>query len=309
MVMLGTTTALAADDDHNLFPGEVYVTLQDTGAVEALDSGQVWKDLPNAHYDAISPDGKRLLVSDADQPRAYLVDTDNGKKLASFDIGPTPQGVAIGPDGKYGLAVSAEDGTVSVIDIDKEEKIKTIEVGDGPHNAVFTQDGKTAYVTLQNGGGVAIVDMDKLEKSDEFPVPDIKPHNLALSEDEETLWIRGFEGHAAAVDTASQKVLKTVEVGLGHAGIDVDAKGRAYTGAIADDVVDVIDPDSHEVIKKIKVGEGPHGVRASKDGKYIYVGLTGDDQVVVIDTDKMEVVKKIDTEGEMPFFISAEDNL
>lgn len=295
---------------EKMFPGPVYVTLQSSGVVESLPSGDTLSGLTNAHYDAISPDGSRLLVSSQTQPEAYLVDTHSGKKLATFKIGPIPQSVAISPDGKWGLAVSAGSDSVAVINLKKEQVVKSIAIGKTPHNARFTANSKLAYVTLQGAGAVAVVDMQTLEKINEFPVPGIPyPHNLDLSADGKTLWIRGLIDKVAAVDLKSHKVLAIIPVGRGHAGIDVIPGGRyVFTGAIVDTVVDVIDPKTLKVIKRIDVGLGPHGVRASRDGRWVYVAVTGTNNVAVIDTRTLDVVKQIPTHGKLPFWLTVAGN-
>ena len=69
----------AAAEPHDLFPAPVYVTLQAAGAVEDLSAGGSWDALDSAHYDAVSPDGTRLLVGSKDRPEVYLVDTSSGR--------------------------------------------------------------------------------------------------------------------------------------------------------------------------------------------------------------------------------------
>lgn len=299
-----------AGDSQKLFPGPLYVTLQASNAVESMPAGSSWNGVDSAHYDAIGPHGDLMLVSSKDLPEAYLLDARNGKKLATFQVGPTPQGVAISPDGRLGMAVSAGNGTVSVIDMKSRKLVKSIAVGKTPHNIRLTADGRLAYVTLQGGSGVAVVDMEKLAKIDEIPVPGINgPHNLDLSADGKTLWVRDLAGHVAAVDIASHKELAVIKVGLGHAGIDVIPGGRyVFTGAIADHVVDVIDPATFKVVKRIEVGQGPHGVRASRDGHQVYVAVTGTDKIAIIDVQTLKVVKQIPVHGKLPFWVAVAGN-
>lgn len=306
---LGLGMAHAAES-HDTFSAPVYVTLQGSDAVESLPSGRTRSGLASAHYDAIGPHGKLMLVSSKDKPVAWLLDARSGKKLATFDIGPIPQGVGISPDGRWGLAVSAGNGTVAVIDMRKHKMVKSIAVGKTPHNVRFTADSRRAYVTLQGGGGVAVVDMRTLTKTGEIPVPGIHgPHNLDLSADGSILWVRDLVGKVAALDVRTGKELAVIPVGLGHAGIDVIPGGRyVFTGAIADHVVDVIDPDTFKVVKRIDVGQGPHGVRASRDGRWVYVAVTGTDKVAVIDTRTLKVVKQIPTHGKLPFWIAVAGN-
>lgn len=299
-----------ATESRPLFPAPVYVTLQGSNAVENVPNGPAWTGVPSAHYDAVDPRGDLMLVSSKDQPKVFLLDARNGKQLASFEIGAAPQGVTISPDGRWGLAVSAASGTVTLIDLRARKRVATIAVGKVPHNARFSADGKLAYVTLQGGTGVAVVDMRTRKKIREIPVPGIRgPHNLDLSADGKTLWVRDLVGHVAAVNIASGKELAVIPVGLGHAGIDVIPGGRyVFTGAIADHVVDVIDPATFKVVKRIDVGQGPHGVRASSDGRWVYAAVTGTDKVAVIDVRTLEVVKQVPVRGKLPFWLAVAGN-
>src|SRR5690625_4563267 len=148
-----------------------------------------------------------------------------------------------------GLAVGAGNGTVTVINVQTAKAVKTIKVGETPHNARFTAGSKLAYVTLQSVGAVAVTDMQTLEKTGDFAMPGMpQPHNIDLSADGKTLWIRGLVSKVAAVDLASHKVLAMIPVGTGHGGIDVAPGGHyVFAGAIADHAVDVIDPKTLEV--------------------------------------------------------------
>lgn len=310
LVVAMAVTHVSAAESTPLFPAPVYVTLQGSSAVENMPGQHSWIGVPSAHYDAIGPHGDLMLVSSKDQPKAFLLDAHDGRRLASFDIGPAPQGVTISPDGRWGLAVSAGNGTITLIDMHARMQVATIPVGQTPHNARFSADGKLAYVTLQGGTGVAVVDMRTRKKVREIPVPGIRgPHNLDLSADGKTMWVRDLVGHVAAVDLASGRELAVIPVGLGHAGIDVIPGGRyVFTGAIADHVVDVIDPATFKVVKRIDVGQGPHGVRASRDGRWVYAAVTGTDKLAVIDVRTLKVVKQVPVQGELPFWLAIAGN-
>ncbi len=300
----------AAAGSAQYFPSPVYVTLQGSDSVESLPSGTRWDKLDSAHYVAISPDGKQLLVSSAATKNAFIVDAKTGKKLATIAVGAVPQGVEIGPHGHFGLAVSAGTDSVTVIDMQALKPVKTIKVGKTPHNARFTADGKLAYVSLQGGTGVAVLDMRSLTRTGEIAVPGVHgPHNLDLSDDGRVLWVRDLTGSVAAVDLKTRKELAVIPVAPGHAGIDVIPGGRyVVTGGIAGHAVDVIDPATFKIVKQIEVGQGPHGVRASRDGRWLYVDVTATNKVAVIDTHTLEVVRQIDTQGKLPFWIAVRGN-
>ena len=78
------------------------------------------------------------------------------------------------------------------------------------------------------------------------------------------------------------------------------------TAAIGDKFISVIDSKTLET-NNIEVGNGPHGIRASKNNQWIYVSITKDNTVVVIDTKTMKVVKKISV-GAFPFWVAVQGN-
>lgn len=299
-----------ATESPQVFPAPVYVSLEGANAVEVLPQETVWYGLKSAHYIALSPDGHRLLVSGHQTGKVYLVDTGTGKTIATFDIGAVVQGVKIGPNGHWGLASAPNKGAVAAINLDTLELVKMIEVGKAPHNASFSPDGKLAYVTLQGGSGVAVVAMTTLEKINEIPVPNIQgPHNIDLSDHGQLMWVRDLVGNVAVVNTRTEEELAVIEVGNGHAGIDVVPGGQyVVTGAIADNIVTVIDANTYEVVKRIEVGQGPHGVRASRNGRWVYAAVTGTNKVAVIDMCSLEVVRQIPTDGAVPFWIAVQGN-
>jgi len=263
-----------------------------------------------AHYDALGPDGSRLLVSGFKTDNVYSIDTSTGKIQGSVPIGGVAQGVAISPDGRYGLAMAESIGLVAVIDLDKMELVKKIPVGRKPHNARFSADGKLAYVTLQGEGKIAVIDMDTLAKIRDIPTPGLDtPHNVDLSDDGRYLWVRDFIGHVGVLDLQNETMIKVLGVGKGHGGIDVVPGGKyVATGAIADSVVTVIDQSSREIVANVNVGTGPHGVRASKDGRWIYAAVTADNTVAVIDTRTLELARRIPLDGKFPFWIAVPGN-
>ncbi len=294
-------------------PAPVYVALQTAGRAERLAAGddrRTYTGLPNAHYIAVSDDGARILVSDIGNGRAYVVDTATGEKTADIPVGEVAQGVKISPDGRFGLAIGAGPGLLTLIDLATGDVLKQMTVGANPHNIRFTGDGRLAYVSLQGAGSIAVVDLDRWKKVREIQVADMAtPHNIDLSDDERRLWIRDFEGSAAVLDIESGSVLARFEAGPSHGGIDVIPGGRfVATVAIGGKDVVMIDQKALKPIRTVEVGNGPHGVRASADGRWLYVGLTGDNQIAVIDMETFQVVRKVGTDGDFPFWLAIPGN-
>jgi YVTN family beta-propeller protein len=290
------------------FPETTFITMKKSGTVESFPQEITWEGGPNMLYNAITPDGKRVLATSPSSNTVYIFDAKNGKQLAVIKVGKAPKGVKVTPDGKLAYVSNQGSADVTVVDLEKLAVVDTIKVEEGPHNARFTKDGKIAYVTLQGGAGIAVIDTSTRKMTKVIPVPGITgPHNLDLSDDEKTAFVRDFVHHVAVLDLQTGQVKKVIKVGNGHGGIDVTPDGRyAATAAIGDTFISVIDTKTLEV-QNIEVGNGPHGIRASKDSHWLYVTLTKDNAVAVINTETMKVKKKIPV-GKFPFWVAVQGN-
>ncbi len=290
------------------FPETVFISMKKNATMETFPQRASWKGGPNMLYNAVTPNGKMLLSTSPSDGTLYIFDAKTGKQQAVVKVGKAPKGVKISPDGKVAYVSNQGSANVSVINLKSLKVVDTIKVEKGPHNARFTNDGKLAYVTLQGGAGIAVIDTATRKMTKVIPVPGITgPHNLDLSKDEKTAFVRDFVHNVAVLDLLSGKVKKVIEVGKGHGGIDVSPDGHfAATAAIGDDIISIIDTKTLAV-KNIKVGNGPHGIRSSKNSQWLYVTLTKDNQVAVINTATMKVEKKIAV-AKFPFWVAVQGN-
>lgn len=293
----------------NGFPDDVYATLKDSGQVAKFPGKVIWKGEPAMLYDSVTPDGKRLVVSSPKNSSIYIFDTKNGNRLGEVKVGKASKGLKVSPNGKEVYVANEGEASVSVVNLDNYTLITTIQTEEMPHNIRFSDDGKIAYVTLQGGAGLGLIDTQTHQVTRVIPTPGlIGAHNLDLSKDGKTAFIRDTSNSVGILDLASGEMKKVITVGQGHAGIDVTPNGKyAATGAIADDIVSIIDTATLEVVKQIKVGFGPHGVRASTDNKWLYVVVTADNKFVVIDMKKMEVAQEFPL-GDFPFWVAVKGN-
>lgn len=307
----GTSSSYA--DSSNLptitlFPGPIFITMRVGGTIGVFPNQQVWQGGPNMLYDALTPDGKLLLVTSPSSNSVYAFNTQNGKRQAIIPVGKAPKGIKITSDGKFAYTSNEASADISIIDLTTLKVVGSIKVEKMPHNVRFTKDSRLAYVTLQGGAGIGVIDTEKRKLIKIIPVSGITgPHNLDLSPDEKTLYVRDVVQNVAILDLKTETVKKIVTVGRGHGGIDVSPDGNwVATGAIGDNFISVI--NTHTLlVRNIKVGIGPHGVRFSKNNQWIYVAVTGDNVLAIIDAKTLTLKKKIPTAA-FPFWIAVGGN-
>jgi len=309
----GTARAAAPPSRSDMyFPAPVYVSLQGAGAIAVFPGDRVWHGFPQAHYLALGPRGKWLIVSGFSTGNVYLADTATRHKVATLHIGNLVQGVKIDPDGKYALAADASGGSVAVISLAKRKVVKSIRVGKSPHNIVFSRDGRTAYVTVQGANKLAVIAMDKLRVEKTLAIPDMDgPHNLDLGEAGKRLWIRSHsapkrKGTVAVMNVTDGKMLRHFRVGPFHGGITTMQRGR-YVAAtnIGSNTVDIFNPETLARVKTVTVDQGPHGIRPGPHGRWLYVGATRGAELDIIDTRTLKIARRIMLpKGSFPFWIA-----
>jgi PQQ-dependent catabolism-associated beta-propeller protein len=84
----------------------------------------------------------------------------------------------------------------------------------------------------------------------------------------------------------------------------------AYTAYVSNErsnTVSVIDTNTWEVVKTIKVGQRPRGIAFTKDQKYVLVAVGDDDTIQMIDTGTNQVVGTLPSGPDPELFVEAPD--
>ena len=153
---------------------------------------------------ALTPDGTRLFVTNADAGTVTKINTDtNGVTIAAIRVGNAPSSIAITSDGKYAYVTNTASDTVSVITL-STSAVKTIAgVGDSPTYLVLT--GGRAYVSNLDSS-VAIISTVTNTVTGRVQVGS-PVNSLALTPDGSLLLAAGTNDKVALIDTASNAVL------------------------------------------------------------------------------------------------------
>lgn len=139
---------------------------------------------------AITPDGSRMYVDNAEDASVSVFDTATNVPLVEIPVGMNPIGLAITPDGSRAYVSSAGSDTVSVIAIATNSVIKTIPVGAGanPIWVTISADGSRAYVSNQYGNTISVIDTASNTVLTNIPIGSL-PFHSSLTRDGRFLWV------------------------------------------------------------------------------------------------------------------------
>jgi DNA-binding beta-propeller fold protein YncE len=185
-VSLAKRIPLGKTPSHMTFSSDsrtVYVTLQDTGEVAAIDLATQtvrWK----------------------------------------MKVGNTPAGLWMTPGDKYLLVGMTGEDDVAVVDPHTQQVVKRIQTGRGAHNFRNLDDGSHIAVSNRVSSTISILDYNTLTKVADITGLMPGPDDMELSKDKRYLWVTfRFARHVGVIDLASHKLIDTIEVGRSPHGI------------------------------------------------------------------------------------------
>jgi len=170
-----------------------------------------------------SANGRYFIVSCEFDGQLLKVDTVTEQVVARLSLGHSaaPQDVKLSPDGKVFYVADMNSNGVWEIDGDTFKNIGFLATGKGAHGLYVSRDSKYLYVTNRDEGSVSLIDLATRKVKTKWVIPGGgSPDMGGISADGTQLWLSG-----------------------------------RYSG-----VVYVISTIDGHLIKKIRVGSGPHGL-------------------------------------------------
>ena len=252
----GSPTAVAvspvADRAYVAMSGTNSVAVIDTVAHKVIDINTATSTVDNIKVGVgpsaivVSPDGKRVYVSNGSSNTASAIDTATNKEVAKVTVGSSPTGMAVSPDNSRLYALSSSADTLTVVNTVTGAKIGSVNVGDSPRGIVLSANGQRAYVTNYNTDQVAVVNTTGTNPVviARITVGD-KPDGIAMSSDGRLVYVANGPDTVSLINTAtntltgSAVVIDTTPATATHS-IAFTADGKAYVTDYADDVVRVV---------------------------------------------------------------------
>jgi DNA-binding beta-propeller fold protein YncE len=243
--------------DHTL-------TISDTGANKIL--GVV--KLPGKPNEcAVTPDGHYVTVPIRDGDSVAIVDVNEQKIVKVLPVKEPHNSVNIGSN-RYIFISSMGSHEIDIIDLEKMDYSAHIPVGGRPRPFVVSKNGQTIYVAVSDLHGFNIVDIpgkkviERVEMPSEHPgpprpreyeTPDTYTHGLALTPDENEVWVT----------------------------------------SLLDDCIYIYDLKAKKITGRLNTGDGPNWVVFSPDGKYGCVSNTDSDDVSIFSVRERREVARI----------------
>jgi YVTN family beta-propeller protein len=155
----------------------------------------------------LTPDGKRLFVSNWSSESVSVIDTGSNKVIRTLHVGMNPNDMKISDDGRLFIACS-NDNTIHVIDTKSLQILERLSTtltplapeGSTPDALLIDNKRKLLYVANADNNSIAVIRISNREHSSVrgFIPTGWYPSALALADHGDTLYIgnsKGEEGH------------------------------------------------------------------------------------------------------------------
>ena len=293
-------TNSAGDNVHIIDP----VTNTVVGVIEGIEVG---------HGAGVSPDGRRIYVSDEAESSLDVVDGKTLKLLTRIPLSGHPNNMAVGRDGRrVYVGIIQAPGGVDVIDTVSLQRVKTIPTKGTIHNAYVTPDGKYVVAGSIQGKTVNVIDAATEEPAWTLEMDlGVRPMAFNSNPDGSTKWIfvqlSGFNGFAV-VDFATRREInriknpdlppgkKTVPEGSDPShGMAVTADGKTLVvcSRLNNFLYAYSLPDLKALGGAELGGKGAGWVTLTPDGKTAYVANPVTNDVSVVDLKSLKEVARI----------------
>jgi YVTN family beta-propeller protein len=147
----------------------------------------------------------------------------------------------------------------------------SVAAGDAAPSKPSTAIGRKAYVGLFGDGAVGVVDVDNRAVVTTIPVS--APDGLIITPDGKKVFVSsGDTASVKVIDTATDAIAASIDVGSKPAGLTVTPDGRFVVASVggADEAV-IIDAKTNAVVRHVPVGQA-HSSCVTTDSHYAYVG-------------------------------------
>lgn len=238
----------------------------------------------NMYY---TPDGKFAIVVAEARARLDFRDPATMKLVTSLHV--PCKGVDhidFSASGRYFLASCEFSGTVVKVDVEQKKLagLLRLKPHSMPQDVKLSPDGKVFYVADMMSDGVFMIDGENMKVLG-FLATGKGAHGLYPSRDSRSLYVtnRGIIGHPrdasiSVIDFATRDVVKTWPIPGGGSpdmgGVSADGKVLWLSGRYTSEVY-AIDVVNWNLLARIQVGQGPHGLCVyPQPGRYS-LGHTG----------------------------------
>jgi YVTN family beta-propeller protein len=231
---------------------------------------------------AITPDGKRVLVTETGSGQMTVLNAKTYAPIATVKVGTRPHGVAITPDGS--TAYVAAEGGVTPVNLTNFSVGAPIPVGASPIGIAISPDGSLAYVANQGSASVTPIAIATNTAGTPIPVG-TSPYGVVFTPDGKSAYTVNFSGSVTPINVETGTPGAAITVGSRPESIAISPDGSLlYVGNTGGRSITPINTATNTAGTAIALGVEAKGIAFNADGSIAYVANYNDQKVTPINT-------------------------
>ena len=204
---------------------------------------------------AVSPDGKRLFVSDWFNNCLLIIQL-NSNERRCIEVGKAPAGISVSEKNDEIYVVSRDSNSVFVVSLSEEKVIGKIMVGDHPFGLKLLPVKSHLYVTNVQSNDVSIVDLTERQEIKRVKV-EKKPYCITFSMDGKKSFVTNqYSDSISIINTGSLLLEKTVASASFPEGIDTHGPFIIFVSWLDEEIV-AFDERDQSVVSYASTGINP----------------------------------------------------
>ena len=210
--------------------------------------------------------------------------------VETISAGYLPYILSVDQNSGFIYVTNPKSDTITVINGKKNDFVKTINIADEPTDIVIDPKNNLLYVSHPMNKSISVIQgynlMDVLNPFIKHTIRNIvlnySPLSLGLDSEHSKLYVTS-PNSVSVIDTNTNKVFKTIEVGFTPFEVFVEMKSnKLYVANSAGDTLSVINGTNYKILKTITVGKNPSSIAFNPNDNKVYVANKGDNTLSVI---------------------------
>ncbi|WP_026229215.1 YncE family protein [Paraburkholderia atlantica] len=178
---------------------------------------------------AFASDNRTVFVTLQDTGEVAAIDLPTQSVSWKLHVGKTPAGLWMTPGDRYLLVGMTGEDNVAVVDWKNRQLVKKIRTGRGAHNFRNLDDGQHIAVSNRVENTVSILDYNALTKVADITGLMPGPDDMELSADQRYLWVTfRFARHVGVIDLSTHRLVDTIAVGRSPHGLYFANRAPVY---------------------------------------------------------------------------------
>jgi len=238
--------------------------------------------LPDPYDTAVSPDGRRLYVTNATDLAVVATASNSVEGTLPIPLGGGP--IVVNPNGKFAYVLAAFNSNLTVFSTGQVPRISQQFAFNGiATDMAISPDGDLLYFTDVANGSLKIMSTSNYRTLD-IPLPSPFLEAVAAHPDGAHVYVSDSVADAVFVFDIRTRALTTIPVS-NPTRLAVSPDGATlYVSNTSDDTVTAIATATNTIVATIPVGDAPIGIAVAATGGYVYVANVESDTTSVINT-------------------------